>query len=77
MVSVSLLCAVVWNGGGVYYCCPARLSVCGCAMFIPVQYSPVVRSCGVLRLAGRVVCVACVSVCAVRVVGYPLSTTPS
>ena len=74
MVSILL---GVWNGGGVYCYCPAQCSGVALALLVPLQYSSVLRSCRVLFLAGCVVCGWRVCVCAVRVVGYPLSTSPS
>ena len=65
----------VWNGGGVCCCCPAQCSGVARALLIPPQYSSVLRSCRALFIAGCGVWVS-VCVCAVRVVGYPLSALP-
>lgn len=73
MVSILL---GVWNGGGVCCCCPAQCGGVAHALLIPLQYSSVLLSCRVLLPAGCVVWVR-VRVCAVRVVGYPLSAPPS
>ena len=61
----SSLCGV-WNGGGVCRCQPVLSSGVARAPLVPVQYSPALRSCRVLSIAGRVVCVVCV-VCVVFV----------
>lgn len=66
----------VWNGGGVYCCCPARCSGVARALLIPLQCWRVLLSCRALFLAGCVVCGCGVCVCGVRVVGYPLCATP-
>ena len=50
----------VWNGGGVYCCCPARCSGMARALLIPLQCWRVLLSCRALFLAR---CCGVVRVC--------------
>lgn len=60
------------------YCrCPAQCSGAARALLIPLQCWRVLLSCHTVFLARCVVCVWWTCVCGVRVVGYPLSATPS
>lgn len=52
MVSILL---GVWNGGGVYHCCPAQCGGVARAPLIPLQCWRVLLSCRALFLAGCVV----------------------
>ena len=61
MVSILL---GVWNGGGVYCCCPAQCSGVACALLIPLQCWRVLLSCRALFHCRVLRCVGgeCVSV---------------
>ena len=66
----------VWNGGGVLLL-PAQCGGVARALFIPLQCWRVLLSCRVVFFAGCHGVWVVVCVCAVRVVGYPLSAPPS